>query len=46
MYFFFYQDILQNESIQLDEDFRISLINDIVQVNISLLMKISVDYCP
>ena len=31
--FVFLQDILSNESIQLDWEFRISLINDIVQVH-------------
>lgn len=32
MFFFFYQDILENESINLDWMFRYSLINDIVKV--------------
>lgn len=31
-FFFFYQDILENESINLDWMFRYSLINDIVKV--------------
>ena len=31
------KDILHNDAIQLDWDFRISLINDIVQVNIHFI---------
>ena len=35
--FFFPKDILQNESIKLDEHFRISLINDVVNVSIECI---------
>ena len=33
--FFFLKDILQNESIKLDEHFRVSLINDVVNVSMN-----------
>ena len=40
------QDILQNESFQLDWAFKISLINDIVEVSIVTFISFLIDFGP
>jgi len=39
LFWFFLQDILQNESIKLDWEFKISLISDIAEVAYSMYLK-------
>lgn len=41
----FFQDILHNERMQLDKDFKISLVSDIVQVKIKKCVCATTQFC-